>query len=620
MFIDNETTLDLVNQARLGDKQSLEKLSEMAMVPLHQHVYRIVLREEVAQDIVQEAMLEMCQIIGKLREPSRFWPWLCGIAFNKIRHQRRNALRHRTMSLADMDSPTGGKDDNDGLAAAITDELQQAIASSIKKLKPEHRAILSMRCYEKLEYHEIASALDSNSFAVRMLFFRAKKSLAKQLAKSGYGSLSIILALTIFGKITSRTQAAAASVSISPASISVGGTAATAGYLSGKTAILLYAAISALICGNAIIASLPADAQVKLSATKSQNIYMSNMQLASDNAEIQRWYYYPDGPNGVVMTQQIAVDPDNHISKCVLLQNHMGSFSRKYSSSTIYQHNYNYFKPDLSVMQLPTDSTGFVSQIEMIQGWAEPAINCSANESGLLIVTQKDRDGQEKDNWQILKHSNLLGEDYFKCDWPSNSKLVDKRDDIHKQGFAYIKATGSINNISISGEGKIPLNYSSYRSNRPELILRAGRQVIIADAGKYATAIDGKENISYYSRGSFFNGLMRPWSGLHTIDVVRRDAITCGLTFITTLDNDNIARITIRDINETATLVYYIDLYNDLINKIEFNSGNNKGVINFEYQAEKEAVISTTIKTPVYASVKESPGINWLFEMLNTIE
>ena len=87
--------IELVRRAQSGDKGSLDDLAELVRGRLYAYVYRIVLRDDVAQDIVQESMLEMFKILDKLEQAELFWPWLRGIGFNKIRHHRTREKRHR---------------------------------------------------------------------------------------------------------------------------------------------------------------------------------------------------------------------------------------------------------------------------------------------------------------------------------------------------------------------------------------------------------------------------------------------------------------------------------------------------------------------------------------------
>ncbi|HQG49592.1 MAG TPA: sigma factor, partial [Sedimentisphaerales bacterium] len=79
-------TLELVRKAQLGDRDSLTRLAEAARVRLHEYVFRLTLQEDLTQDIVQETILEMLRLFGKLRQSDRFWGWLHGIAFNKVRN------------------------------------------------------------------------------------------------------------------------------------------------------------------------------------------------------------------------------------------------------------------------------------------------------------------------------------------------------------------------------------------------------------------------------------------------------------------------------------------------------------------------------------------------------
>ena len=55
----------------------------------------------------------------------------------------------------------------------------------MSSLKPRYREILVMRCYEEMDYSEIANELGCTEFGARVLFFRAKRALAKALSKRG---------------------------------------------------------------------------------------------------------------------------------------------------------------------------------------------------------------------------------------------------------------------------------------------------------------------------------------------------------------------------------------------------------------------------------------------------
>ena len=128
-----ETYIGLVKQAQSGDKASLERLVELARAPLVEYVYRLTLRNDLAQDIVQESMVDMFRFIGKLDRADRFWPWLRRIAFNKVCDSQKESYRHKTVSLSDIGDEGAIRSKQgavrEGVADLINQELKQVILS-----------------------------------------------------------------------------------------------------------------------------------------------------------------------------------------------------------------------------------------------------------------------------------------------------------------------------------------------------------------------------------------------------------------------------------------------------------------------------------------------------------
>ena len=75
----------LVRKAQLGDKESLDHLTELAEERLRVDLYRLTLQDDLAQEVVQETLFEMLRVLNNLKEANRFWPWLYRIAINKVR-------------------------------------------------------------------------------------------------------------------------------------------------------------------------------------------------------------------------------------------------------------------------------------------------------------------------------------------------------------------------------------------------------------------------------------------------------------------------------------------------------------------------------------------------------
>lgn len=88
----NVDYVELVKKAQLGDEENLSRLAELAQGRLRSFVTRLGLRHDVAEDILQESLLEMAKLLGKLKEADRFWHWLYSIALKKTQRYHRQQL------------------------------------------------------------------------------------------------------------------------------------------------------------------------------------------------------------------------------------------------------------------------------------------------------------------------------------------------------------------------------------------------------------------------------------------------------------------------------------------------------------------------------------------------
>ena len=242
--------IPLVELARRGDKPSLDRLAGIAGERLRVYVYRLTQDNDLTQEIVQESLLEMCKVLGKLQRADRFWSWLYGIATNKLhRHYRtEKALQH---AAASEERRRGSmKERQGGFENLVSQELRQIVSTAMQKLRTRHKAVLIMRCYDGMSYSEIAESMGCSEFSTRMLFMRAKQSLHKELSRNGFGRGSLLAALVVFGKMTAPSKAAAAQLTVSAAAMKVGLLAGVAGVATTKVALLSITAASAVDGGR----------------------------------------------------------------------------------------------------------------------------------------------------------------------------------------------------------------------------------------------------------------------------------------------------------------------------------------------------------------------------------
>ncbi|MBN2020455.1 MAG: sigma-70 family RNA polymerase sigma factor [Sedimentisphaerales bacterium] len=238
----------LVHEAQLGNKYSINRLTELVRERLFAYIYRLTLDEALTQDLLQETILYMLQSINQLEHTDHFWPWLYRTALGKIQHHYRDLKRKKNMELNEAERTRihmrVTAEFNDGLSELLRKELSDAVFKAMKRLNLKYRNVLILRCFENLEYSQIASMLNCSELRSRVLFFRAKNSLRRQLAVQGFGQCYFLIALALFGFVT--TSAKAASSTITAASLDVGFAAAFIAALSSKAGIAATAGLATL--------------------------------------------------------------------------------------------------------------------------------------------------------------------------------------------------------------------------------------------------------------------------------------------------------------------------------------------------------------------------------------
>ena len=152
---------------REGDPQALRVLVERYAGELHGFLTRLVGSRAGADDVFQEAFLQVHLAAESFDSERRFRPWLYTIAANKGRDYLR---RQRRRSAISLDAPVQAGGDAglvDLLAggdrspsASLEDGDERAIVKHVvDELPPHFREILLLSYFQKLSYAQIADSL-----------------------------------------------------------------------------------------------------------------------------------------------------------------------------------------------------------------------------------------------------------------------------------------------------------------------------------------------------------------------------------------------------------------------------------------------------------------------------
>src|SRR5262249_24214544 len=150
-IVNDQSDAELVALARVGDKGAFGSLIERYQLMAMRAAMRMVLREEIAQELTQGALLRAYLALKNLRDASTFKSWLYGIVLNVcrayLRDQKMDLISFE--GLADrknIDSNTGA--DPEQMVAEV--EVRRRVLEAIQDLSPENKLTVLLFYYNQL--------------------------------------------------------------------------------------------------------------------------------------------------------------------------------------------------------------------------------------------------------------------------------------------------------------------------------------------------------------------------------------------------------------------------------------------------------------------------------------
>ena len=146
---------DLVVRAQHGDVDAFALLTSPRTRRLFSAARMILRDDEVAADVVQEALFRAWRDLRALRDPARFDAWLRRILVRGCYAVTRSRSRGVVEITLEPDAERGAAAGDAMAAVADRDQLDRAFG----RLSPEQRAIVTLHFYLGLTLPETADAL-----------------------------------------------------------------------------------------------------------------------------------------------------------------------------------------------------------------------------------------------------------------------------------------------------------------------------------------------------------------------------------------------------------------------------------------------------------------------------
>ncbi len=138
--------------------------------------------KEEAEDILQEAYLQIYQNLNNFDPNLKFSSWIYRIVRNKtIDHFRRQRSRPKIYQNLDQDFLLNIQDDLDLDKDLDKQYLRASITKALKELDKNYREVLILKYWEDKDYREIADILKKPSGTIATWLRRAKKQFRQKI-------------------------------------------------------------------------------------------------------------------------------------------------------------------------------------------------------------------------------------------------------------------------------------------------------------------------------------------------------------------------------------------------------------------------------------------------------
>jgi RNA polymerase sigma-70 factor (ECF subfamily) len=194
----DESQINLVRRAQSGDEQAFATLFQQHKNRVYSVCLLMTKDVAEAEDLTQEAFLQVFRTVGSFRGDAAFSTWLYRVAVNTVLMKLRRRKSPPTVSLDEPVSPESpslhrdfGKNDPD--LTGLVDRI--ALRRALEELPEGCRTIFALHEVEGYQHHEIAELLDCSignsksqlhkaKLKMRDLLFPKKKIFRRRTARN----------------------------------------------------------------------------------------------------------------------------------------------------------------------------------------------------------------------------------------------------------------------------------------------------------------------------------------------------------------------------------------------------------------------------------------------------
>lgn len=189
--MDRAEEQQLLKQAQRGDADAFAALYHASVQAIFRYIAHRVNDPALAEDLTGDVFIRALESLNKYRDQGKpFIAWLYRIAHARvIDHYRRVGRRPTETDIEDEPLPV----ETDMDAGMLRRQAAKVLREAIAELTDDQQQVVLLRFIEGQRIEMVAEIMGKQPNAIKALQFRALRSLASRLERSGY-NLDTILA------------------------------------------------------------------------------------------------------------------------------------------------------------------------------------------------------------------------------------------------------------------------------------------------------------------------------------------------------------------------------------------------------------------------------------------
>jgi RNA polymerase sigma factor (sigma-70 family) len=177
----SEIPADILERARTGDVIAHEHIYKVLSKPVYTLIRRLVMRPAIAEELLQDAFVEIFCGMRSYRGTGAFNGWVRSIAVNKSLMYLRSPW-HRGLAWIGIDAVAALHQE---AVAGVTEPIDGDLERALAALSDVSRTVVWLHDVEDMTHAEIARLFNRTTSFSKAQLSRAHRQLRERLSESG---------------------------------------------------------------------------------------------------------------------------------------------------------------------------------------------------------------------------------------------------------------------------------------------------------------------------------------------------------------------------------------------------------------------------------------------------